>query len=105
MSALEDHAPGYLDRPRRRLAVALFELRRVTWMGGTGPDKACEISPLEYEVALLFFFEQVDTWRDYWHEELTDKDTRETFWGRARFDAHATLRAWRKPVDREGGAG
>ena len=88
---------AYLELHLRRLATVLFETRRVAWMGGSRPAFPV-VDVLEYEVALLFFIEQWNPDRDYWHEDPIDKDMRQTFWDRACYDAHATLRDWRRPI-------
>ena len=61
------------------------------WSGGSTPDPAHLISKGERQLVIGLFLEQVFVFFNFWHS-FPDEETRELFWGRARFDAHATFR-------------
>ncbi len=65
----------------------------VAWTGGSRPLEPALVSQDEWDYAKKLFIEQMDEWRAYWREEFVPVGVRNTFWGRARYDAHATYRA------------
>jgi hypothetical protein len=76
-------------------ARRLFRNRRRAWTGGTRPAPLARIDAIERALVQLFYVEQIDTWQDYWHE-TPPADVIEIFWNRARGDAHATLREFKR---------
>lgn len=66
-------------------------LHIICWMGGSRPRKSSQIDLIESATRKFLFREQVQTWRNYWGDS-PDWDTLRLFFGRARHDAHATLR-------------
>lgn len=61
------------------------------WTGGTHPQPLPNISRFELLIAVNLYAEQRRIFRDYWGDE-PEPGTLETFWIRARGDAHATVR-------------
>ena len=66
-------------------------MEHIAWTGGTSPRSFHEVSEAEYQYVLELFWNDCNLWRDYWKGELTS-EVLDTFWGRARYDAHATFR-------------
>ena len=68
------------------------------WTGGTPPDPLCALLALERALISRLFREQCATLHSYWgdHRGLNKSqwETFRLFWQRARYDAHATLRAY-----------
>ncbi len=66
--------------------------KHVTWMGGSVPRPYPEVagSPEGAYVARLFQ-DEVNVWESHWGDKCA-VDMRKVFWGRARYDAHATYR-------------
>lgn len=77
-----------LSRP---VIVGRQTYTRAAWTGGCRPRPLLLIGPEEARLVRFFFREQMQEWNDFWGD-WPDKDTRRIFWGRARFDAHATIR-------------
>lgn len=67
------------------------EIDRIAWTGGSRPKPWGDISPEEKRFVGTLFNEQRKLWEDFWKEKLP-RDLRNLFWGRARYDAHATFR-------------
>ena len=62
------------------------------WTGGSSPltFNLVALTP-EGDYVLQLYREQVALWSDYWGD-TPPADVLDTFWGRARYDAHATYR-------------
>jgi len=75
--------------------MEISEIKPVAWMGGSCPAPFDQVSDDEQRYAFHLFAEQRQVWLDYWkpHDPTLPNDVCETFWGRARYDAHATFRA------------
>ncbi len=70
----------------------------VAWMGGTRPAPLLTISREERHLVSKLFREQANLYADYWGMRAAT-DTLRTFWRRARYDAHATIRVlYRNPT-------
>lgn len=63
----------------------------IAWTGGSAPRPLAEISRGEFALAWRLYCEQLNTWAAFW-QTAVPHDVRETFWNRARGDAHATVR-------------
>lgn len=63
----------------------------VAWTGGSAPAPLLRISGTERRLVRVLFREQVAAWKDYWRRPLP-ADVRRILWGRARYDAHASVR-------------
>ena len=63
----------------------------IAWIGGTSPRPFRYVSIAEEMYTFELFWDQCNVFRDYWGEG-PDGDVAEIFWGRARYDAHATFR-------------
>lgn len=68
-----------------------MDTRIKRWMGGSVPPEGFPATPDEIALYEKLLNEQLEVWRGYWGDE-PDADTLETFKGRARYDAWATLR-------------
>lgn len=64
----------------------------VAWMGGSSPRPGLEvIGTPEGDYVVKLYWDQIDIWVAFW-EERCPAEQREIFFGRARYDAHATYR-------------
>lgn len=73
------------------MLISETQVPRIAWTGGSSPKPLSEISVSEIQLVRILFFEQCLTFERYW-KDFPDKSVRKIFWGRARGDAHATLR-------------
>jgi hypothetical protein len=62
----------------------------VTWMGGSRPHKLDAIGSVERAIVRKLLSEQIATHAQFWGD--CPLDVCRTFWKRARYDAHATIR-------------
>jgi hypothetical protein len=71
----------------------------VAWTGGTPPRAFYEVagSPEGFYVVELFN-NQCMVWMTHWKEKSVPLEQRNIFWGRARYDAHATYRNYERPA-------
>lgn len=68
------------------------------WTGGCHPQPLPRISRFELLLAVNLYTDQRRMWREYWGDEPSE-GVLETYWIRARGDAHATVRpAPKKPI-------
>jgi len=66
-------------------------MNTIAWTGGTPPRPLHELPRGEFALVWRLYCEQLDTWATFW-QAAVPHDVRETFWNRARYDAHATVR-------------
>ena len=64
----------------------------ITWTGGSKPDHLYAISEIERELVNALYHAQCAGFRAFWGKEPTD-EIRDMYVLRARYDAHATMRA------------
>lgn len=64
----------------------------VAWTGGSEPADIHSVSGLESNLAHRLYDMQLAAFAAFWGKGA-DQGTRELYWRRARFDAHATVRA------------
>ena len=69
------------------------------WMGGTPPRAYYEVAGSPEGAYVVDLFDaQCSIWMDYWNETEVPLEQRSIFWGRARYDAHATYRNYERPA-------
>lgn len=68
---------------------------RVAWTGGSSPTQADIADPTFRRIRSAYFQEQLADWNSGWGD-LPNLDTCRIFWGRATYDAWATVRAARR---------
>jgi hypothetical protein len=61
------------------------------WTGGSGPKPLAELAEAERRLVSRVFRRDMLEWAAHWGRAVP-LDVARTFWGRARYDAHATLR-------------
>lgn len=71
----------------------------IAWTGGTRPRPLLEITHTERQIVHLLFREQMEVNRAFWG--AVPFDVARTLWGRARYDAHATMREATLTKERE----
>lgn len=64
----------------------------IAWTGGSEPLPFHAVSSLEARLVNALMDAQVAAFRAFWGKE-PGTDVREIYWRRARYDAHATVRA------------
>lgn len=64
----------------------------IAWTGGSEPAPLEHVNQLERSLVHSLFNAQCDAFRAFWGKEPT-ADVREIYMRRARYDAHATMRA------------
>ncbi len=65
-------------------------LEHIAWTGGTSPRPFRYVSVAEEMYTFELFWDQCNDFRGYWGDG-PDSDVASIFWGRARYDAHATF--------------
>ncbi len=67
------------------------QIEHKAWTGGSSPKVWRYVSDDERTYTLQLFREQLEDWSSCWDDD-PDSQVLETFWNRARHDAHATYR-------------
>lgn len=73
------------------IATYAPKLPVIAWTGGSRPAKPSEVGQMQAGLQKYLFSEQVVTFLRYWGDS-PNWDTLRIFYGRARYDAHATFR-------------
>lgn len=64
----------------------------IAWTGGSMPADFGTVSDLEQHLVYALLTAQLAGYRAFWGAEPSD-DVKRVYWNRARYDAHATVRA------------
>lgn len=69
----------------------------IAWTGGTSPNPPSTVSKVEWDIVKEQYRWHIDTFSQYWGAP-PDKDMRKLFWNWSRYDAHASIREWKRLV-------
>lgn len=73
------------------------QVQFVSWTGGAPPNKPSTVQNVEWEIVKEQYRWHIQMFTQHWGE-APEPDVRRRFWKWARYDAHSSIREWKRMV-------